>query len=269
LIMVKSTMFIEAQANLPGAVKGSLEKLVEDLKKEGVNIIDHEVSEEESETIEGKEAFSSFVEMSVDMPLRDYIKLCMRVTPSSMEVLDVDKEIDAKEMMFILGDVCRVVGKICQSAGVRIPVPDTQFGDERQEGPEMDEDEFYELLDNGYIQFKFVAQVAGDREIIARDTLRVLNVFGAYVNKIKIEPNGDQSRGFVGLAAIEALVPDLETLFEIVLRFSPVAMTIEHPEVLRLSELEIQNLSINLSSLLTDITNYVTIKKNRLMANDV
>ena len=262
-------MFVEAQANQPGAVKNSLERLVEDLKKEGVNVLDYEISEEERETIEDKEAFSSFVEMDVEMPLRNYIKLCMRVTPSSMEVVDAEKEMDAKDMMYILGDVVKVVGKLCQSVGVRIPVPDTQFGDEKQDGVGMDEDEFYDLLENGFIQFKFVTQVAGDEEIIVRDTIRVLNVFGGYINQIKIEPNGDQSKGFVGLAAIEALIPDLETLFEIVLRFSPVAMTIQHPEAIRLSELEIQNLAINLSSLMTDITNYVTIKNNRLMANDV
>ncbi len=265
---MKATMFIEAQANLPGAVEDSLEKLVNDLKGEGINIIDYEISDEESEIIEGKEAYSSFVEMSVEMPLRDYIKLCMRVTPSSMEVLDVEKEMGANDMMYILGDVCNVVGRICQSSGVRIPIPDTQFGDEKQDGVGLDEDEFYELLDSGYIQFKFATQVAGDQEIITRDILRVLNVYGSYLNKIKLEPNGDQSKGFVGLAAIEALVPDLETLFELVLRFSPVALTIQHPETLRLSELEIQNLSINLSSLLTDITNYIILKKNRLLPKD-
>jgi len=258
-------MFIEAQANQAGAVKDSLTKLVEELSKEGVNIIDHEVSDEESEVIEGQEVFSSFVEMTIKSPLRDFIKLCIRVTPSSIELLDAEKEIDAKDAMVILGDVCKVVGKICQSAGVRIPVPDTQFGDERQDGVGLDEDEFYELLDEGYVQFKFVTQVAGDKEIIERDILRVLNVFGAYVNQINLEENGDQSKGFVGLAAVEVLIPDVEALFEVVLRFSPVAMSIEHPDVLKLKILDVQNVSINLSSLLTDITNYITIKKNRLM----
>lgn len=266
--MVKATMFIEAQANLSGAVRDSLERLVKELVTEGVNILDYEVSEEDSEDIDGKETFSAFVEMLVDLPLRDFIKLCMRVTPSSMEVLSAEDEMESKEGMYILGDVCSVIGKICQSVGVRIPLPDTQFGDENQDEPGLDEDELYELMDEGYIQFKFVTKVAGEKSIIERDILRALNIFGAYANKIKIEENGDQSKGFAGLAAVDSLIPDIETLFEIVLRFSPIAMSIEHPDVIKLSELEIQNISINLSALLTDITNFITIKKNRLMPKD-
>jgi len=263
--MVIATLFIEAQANAPGMAASSLEKLVSDLAAEGVTITAHEVMDEEQETIDEKDTYSTFVEMSVDMELRDYLRLVMRVTPTSMEVLKAPKSVTASEAMRLLGDVCTVLGTCCQKAGVRLPMPDTQFGDERQDGPGITDDEYDDFLDQGYIHYKFVTAVAGNEEVIRRDILRVLNVLGAYVNKIKLQEQGEQGEGFSGLAAVDAMVPDNETLFEIALRFNPVAMSIEEPEEITLSEAVVQDIAINLSSLVSDITNYITMKEQRLM----
>ncbi len=261
--MVKATLFIEAQANIPGAASRSLEDLIVEMKESKVNITGQDVSEEEEDGEETK-TYSSFAEVDVDMPLREFLRLCMRVTPSTLEVTDAEKELTAKEAMYLIGDMCKVIGTCCQSAGVRLPMPKTQFGDETQKEPGIDEDAYDEFIDEGYIHYKFVTKVAGDEELIKRDTLRVLNVLGAYVNTMKLKEEGDQSNGFMGLAAIDILIPDVETLFEIALRFSPIAMTLEHPSVLSISLLDIQNLAINVSSLVTDITNYITIKKHDL-----
>jgi hypothetical protein len=265
--MVKANLFIEAQANTAGMATNALEKLIEDLRSEGVTIRDYEILEEESEVIDDKETFSSFVEMSVDMELRDFLRLSMRITPTSMEVYEAPKKLESKDAMYLMADMCKVIGTMCQRAGVRLPVPQTQFGDERQEGPGITDEEYEEFIDKGYIHFKFVTNVAGDEQIIKRDILRVLNVLGAYVNNIKLKEEGDQSKGFVGLAAVDAVVPDVEVLFELALRFSPVALSVEEPETLPLSEIDVQNLAINLSALVSDITNYITSKNNRLMPN--
>ncbi|RZN47523.1 hypothetical protein EF808_04145 [archaeon] len=259
--MVQATLFIEAQANQPGAAMRSLQKMVDDMQSSGVNIVDYEVSDEEKDEVEDNVAYSSFVEMTLEAPLREFLRLCMRVTPSSMEILEGEQEIPANDALYVMGDVCKIIGGCCESAGVRLPMPETQFGDEKQREPGIDEEELHEFLDEGYIHFKFVTKVAGDEDIVTRDILRVLNVMGTYVNKVKLKEDGDQSDGFSGLAAVEAIVPNIETLFEVVLHFSPLAMSIEYPEVLRFTLVDIQNLAINMSSLVTDITNYVATKR--------
>lgn len=258
--MVKANVFIEAQANTAGMATNSLEKLIADLCAEGVSIPEYEILEEESEVIDGKETFSSFAEIAVDMTLRDFLRLSMRVTPTSMEVYEAPKKLESKDAMYLMGDMCKVIGTMCQRANVRLPIPQTQFGDERQAGPGITDEEFEDFLDRGFIHFKFVTSVAGSVVIIERDILRVLNVLGAYVNNIKLKADGDQSKGFSGLAAVDALIPDVEALFELALRFNPVALSVEEPETLPLSEIAVQDLAINLSSLVTDITNYITTK---------
>ena len=263
--MVKATIFVEAQANRPGVTTQSLEKLIVDLRDSGDFITGDDISDEEMERVEDKDVYTSFAEISVDMPLRDFMKLCIRTTPSSLEIDDAESEISSKEALYLIGDMCNVIGTCCTKMGVRIPLPQTQFGDEVQDGPGMDEEEFEDLIDKGFIHFKFVARAAGEEDIVIRDTIRVINVFGGYVNKIKLEAEGEQPEGkFSGLVAIEALIPSFETLFDLAVRFSPVAMAIEYPEVIKVSLFDLQNLAIMASSLMTDITNYVTIKQNKL-----
>ncbi len=53
---------------------------------------------------------------------------------------------------------------------------------------------------------------------------------------------------------MEALFYDIETLFDAVIKFSPVAMSIIEPDVIHLNMAEIQDIGIDVASIIQQLT---------------
>jgi hypothetical protein len=253
--MIEATFYLESQSNSKEALEISVKKLLEEVKSlKNVKItreMFHEILEEEDEM--GRIFFSSVVEVDIKTDFREYINLCMRLVPSMIEMINSDVKIKGKELLEVFGDVSSTINKLCKKYNLSI----YRVGEEegiKQGEIGIEEEDIEDAISEGGALFKFVVEAKAKNEKFAMEkTKELVNDAGGLINKMvaKKVGEGDAWEGVVGM---DALFFDIETLFDAVIKFSPVAMSIVDPEVLHLNMAELQNIGIDIAGIIQQLT---------------
>lgn len=253
--MIEATFYIESQSNSKEALEISLKKLLDEIKTlNNVKItreLFHEILEDEDEM--GSIFFSSVLEVDIKSPFREYITLCMRLVPSMIDIINGDIKIKSKELLEIFGDVSAIVNKLCKKYNLTLyRVGEAEGLKQGEIGIEQEEIE--EAIDQGGVLFKFVVEArAKDEKAVIEKTKELVNDTGALINKILAKKVGE-GEVWEGVVGMEALFFDIETLFESVINFSPVAMSVIEPEVIHLNMAEVQDIGIDVAGIIHQLT---------------
>lgn len=253
--MIEATFYLESQSNSREALEISLNKLLEEVKSlNNVNVtreMFHEIVEEEDEM--GRIFFSSVLELDIRTNFREYINLCMRLVPSTIEMVEGDVRIGGKELLQIFGDVSSTVDKLCKKYNLSLyRVGDTEGVKQDEIG--LDDEDIEDGIEQGGALFKFVVEAKAKNEKSAKEkTKELVNDAGGMISKMIAKRVGE-GEAWEGVVGMEALFFDIEALFDAVIKFSPVAMSVIEPEVIRLNMSEIQNIGIDVAGIIQQLT---------------
>ena len=253
--MIEATFYLESQSNSKEALEISLKKLLEEVK--GLSNLKitrelfHEILEDEDEM--GRIFFSSVLEVDIKTEFREYITLCMRLVPSTIEIIKGDVKIKGKELLEVFGDVSSTVNKLCKKYNLTL----YRLGEGeglKQDEIGLDEEDIEDAIEQGGVLFKLVVEARAKNEKFAMEkTKELVNDTGALINKMIAKKVGE-GEAWEGVVGMEALFFDIETLFDAVIKFSPVAMSVMEPEVVHLNMAELQNIGIDVAGIIQQLT---------------
>lgn len=253
--MIEATFYLESQSNSKEALEISLKKLLEEIKAlNNVKItreLFHEILEDEDEM--GRIFFSSVLELDIKTEFREYINLCMRLVPSTIEILKGDVKIKGKDLLEVFGDVSATVNKLCKKYNLSLyRIGESEGLKQKKIG--IEEEQIEEAIDRGGALFKFVVEArAKDEKSAMEKTKDLVNDIGALIHKMLAKKVGE-GEAWEGVVGMEALFFDIETLFEAVIKFSPVAMSVIEPEVIHLNMSEVQDIGIDVAGIVQQLT---------------
>ncbi|NPV49740.1 MAG: hypothetical protein HPY60_00885 [Candidatus Methanofastidiosum sp.] len=253
--MIEATFYLESQSNSKEALEISLKKLLEEIKSlKNVKItreLFHEIISDEDEM--GRIFYSSVVEVDIKTEFREYITLCMRLVPSTIEIISGDVKIKSKELLEIFGDVSATINKLCKKYSLSLyRIGETEGLTQKKIG--LEEEQIEEAIDQGGVLFKFVVEArAKDEKSVMEKTKDLVNDTGALINKMLAKKVGE-GEAWEGVVGMEALFFDIETLFEAVIKFSPVAMSVIEPDVIHLNMSEVQDIGIDVAGIIHQLT---------------
>lgn len=252
--MIDCIFFIEAQGNDRGHVEKSLRDLLDEMKK-NTNVVDSTIEDIVEEDIDGNVTFSGVLEAEIRVPFRDFINLCMRLTPTAVEMVDGDVKLAPKELLEVLGDVSALIQKLTDKLRIQMQLTEMK---RTQEEIGLDEEFIEEMLEDGGISVRFVTEVAGtDEEKIKSSVISAINSTNGYVHKM----NSKKMEEGKMLVGSEILFESIEDLFDAATRFIPVAITIEHPEEILITMVEVRDIGLELSKTVTLLTHQQFMKK--------
>ncbi len=239
--MIKSIFYIEAQGNNREIVKKSLENLVEKLKEENKVTVEKEFFDR---IIENEGMFSSVVELTLRFEdLVTYLKTAIKYGPSAIEILEPKKiELSAKDFLLSIGEIIAIARKFFSKYEITFTYPRKQ--EEVSIG--LGEDAIEELLDEGGIRAKIVAELRG---LTKEDFLNVFSEY-AMINKVKIKDE---------LIGIDAVIEEPRDLLELAVRFTPVLIEIVDPEEIELTTLDLQDMGVDLAGIFFEISQKIAL----------
>jgi len=253
--MIEATFYLESQSNSKEALEISLKKLLDEVKSfKNVKItreLFHDILEDEDEM--GRIFFSCVLELDLKTEFREYINLCMRLVPSTIEIIKGDVKIKGKELLEIFGDVSSTVNKLCKKYNLSLyRIGESEGITQKKIG--LEEEQIEDAIDHGGVLFKFVVEArAKDEKSVTEKTKELVNDTGALINKMLAKKVGE-GEAWEGVVGMEALFFDIETLFEAVIKFSPVAMSVIEPEVIHLNMSEVQDIGIDVAGIIHQLT---------------
>jgi len=252
--MIDCIFFIEAQGNDRAYVEKSLTYLLDEMKR-NTNVVDATVEDVVEEDIGGHVTFSGVLEAELRVPFREYINLCMRLAPTAVEMIDGEVKLSPKELLEILGDISSLIQKMCKKLNVSLQLQETN---RLQEEVGVEDEFIEEILEEGGILSKFVMEVVGtDEEKMKSSVILAVNSTGGYINKINSKKMEEGSILF----GSEILFTSVECLFDAAARFQPIAITIEQPEEVEITMVEIRDIGLELSKTVTMLTHSQFMKK--------
>ena len=239
--MIDCTFYVEAQSNSLIAVENSLNELLKDVEK-GAHVVEHHFGDIAEHEHEGTLYYSGILQMRLKADFRMYSLLCMRLTPTSIDVNEGTVTLERKDLLEVFGDISSRISKLSKKLGIAIQ----QTGGRFQETPGLDPDFIDETLNYGGVLMKLVFEGRADSEELLKDAvLESVNASGAYVSKM----NSRKAEGpeWTGLVGAEVLFEDIEDVFLTIVKLIPIAMSIVEPESITLSMRDIQNIGMDLS----------------------
>jgi len=254
--MIEATFYLESQSNSKEALEISLKKLLDEIKSfNNVKItreLFHEIIGDEDEM--GRIFYSSVLEIDIKSPFREYITFCMRLVPSTIEIISGDIKINPKDLLEIFGDVSSTVNKLCKKYNLTLYRVGGDDEGIKQGEIGIEQEDIEEAIDQGGALFKFVVEArAKDEKAAMEKTKELVNDTGALINKMLAKKVGE-GEAWEGVVGMEALFFDIEALFEAVIKFSPVAMSIIEPEIIHLNMAELQNIGIDIAGIIQQLT---------------
>jgi len=253
--MIEATFYLESQSNSKEALEISVKKLLEEVKAlNNVKItreMFHEILQDEDEI--GRIFYSSVVEVDIRTNFREYVTLCMRLVPSTIDIITGDVTIKGKDLLEVFGDVSSTVNKLCKKYNLTL----YRIGEGeglKQDEIGLEEEDIEEAIDQGGALFKFVVEARAKNEKFAMEkTKELVNDTGGLINKMLAKKVGG-GEAWEGVVGMEALFSDIETLFDAVIKFSPIAMSFIEPEVIHLNMAEVQNIGIDIAGIIQQLT---------------
>ena len=239
---MKVRFYIEGLSNNKKALERAVEEIVKSLKNEDTLKVGNIRAEDILENLEDDMLkYSMMVEADLEGPFKEIVKATMKYAPALVEVISPAKiEIDAKNLMKILGEVSLFMGKLMEKFGglaaypplEKLPTP--KIGYSREEVEEF-------IIDEKEILYRFVIEAYGkDKDTVEETMLKAFNYEGCKINKIitKVQEEGEGK--IYALVAAE-LISSFEVLFQLTAKYAPVAISIMEPEIIDISATELQN----------------------------
>ncbi|NOZ83091.1 MAG: hypothetical protein GXN98_04690 [Euryarchaeota archaeon] len=242
--MIVAELMIEAQSNSAAVARDELRKLVQRLRAErGVRLRREDFAEPELQ--EG--LYSCIVELEVEFEsLKEYLMCSLRYAPSAVYLRAPEgMKVSAKELLEALGLVIKNLRALYTTCNLRFN-PSQEY--EPQVG--LEDYEIDELLEEGAIHAKIVAEVAGRSGEEALKALVGDIAEEAAVSRAKWEPS-PEGRGRY-LVGVDAYVNDACSLLSICIRYVPLMVQILEPEVIKISMGELQDMGVELAGLALD-----------------
>ncbi|MBU7047712.1 MAG: hypothetical protein HXS54_14855 [Theionarchaea archaeon] len=239
--MIDCTFYVEAQSNSKVAVETSLQDLLNEVEQ-GVSIKESRFEEITEHQMEGTTYYSGVLQLRLDTEFRQYVTLCMRLTPTAIDVNEGTVTLETKDLLEVFGDISSRISKLSKKLGIAIQQTGTRF----QKTLELDPDFIDETLNYGGVLMKMVFEGRADSEEQLKEAvITSVNASGAYITKM----NSEKTEGpqWTGLIGTEILFEDIEDVFLAVVKMIPVAMSVVEPETFTLSMREIQNIGMDLS----------------------
>jgi len=239
--MIDCTFYVEAQSNSNIAVETSLQELLKEVEQD-TDVIESHFEEILEHEHEGRVYYSGVLRLRVKTDFRSYITLCMRLTPTAIDLNEGTETLERKDLLEVFGDISSRVRKLSQKLGIAIQ----QTGGRIQEELGLDPDFVDETLNYGGVLMKMVFEGRADsEEQLKNAVMESVNASGGYVNKM----NSKRTEGpqWTGLVGVELLFEDIEDVFLAVVKLIPVAMSMVEPETITLSMREIQNIGMDIS----------------------
>lgn len=239
--MIDCTFYVEAQSNSRPAVEDSLQNLLAEVEK-GIDVVESRFEEITENEFQGTLYYSGVLQLRVTVDFRTYAAMCMRLTPTAIDLNKGSVTLERKDVLEVFGDISSRITKLSKKLGVAIQ----QTGKRFQETPGLDPDFIDETLNYGGVLMKMVFEGRAESEERLREAfMEAMNASGAYINKV----NSQRTEGpdWTGVVGAELLFEDIEDVFLAVVKLIPVAMSIVEPESVTLSMREIQNIGMDLS----------------------
>ncbi len=239
--MIDCTFYVEAQSNSKVAVETSLQDLLNEVEQ-GVTVKESRFEEITEHQMEGTTYYSGVLQLRLDTEFRQYVTLCMRLTPTAIDVNEGTVTLETKDLLEVFGDISSRISKLSKKLGIAIQQTGTRF----QKTLELDPDFIDETLNYGGVLMKMVFEGRADSEEQLKEAvITSVNASGAYITKM----NSEKTEGphWTGLIGTEILFEDIEDVFLAVVKMIPVAMSVVEPETFALSMREIQNIGMDLS----------------------
>jgi hypothetical protein len=239
--MIDCTFYVEAQSNSKSAVETSLKNLLREVEEQ-TDVVEYQFEEVLEHEVESKAYFSGVLQIRVKTDFRTYADLCMRLTPTAVDLNEGTEILERRDLLHVFGDISSRVTKLSKKLGLAIQ----QKGKKFQDAPGLDPDFIEETLNYGGVLMKMVFEGRSSSEDELKEAvMESVNSSGAYVNKM----NSKRTEGpdWTGLVGVELLFEDIEDVFLAVVKLVPVAMSVVEPESFTLSLREIQNIGMDLS----------------------
>ncbi len=246
---IEVIFYIEALSNEKKLLERAIEATVESLKGEkSIEVKDIFVGEILEEDDEELLKYSGVIEARIAGAFREIALAALRYSPAIVEVLKPGKiEITSQELMNIMGDVAVFMAHLMAKFGGLAVYPKLEEMPEPKIGYSRDEIESM-IVEDRQILYRFVAEIYDKDEESARINMaKALAYEGCKINKLTIQRAPDAEKKL--LLAAEVL-SDFETLFQLMVKYVPVALSIMEPEIIDVTAGEIQNV-------LTDISGFV------------
>ena len=260
---IEAIFYIEGLSNDKKALESAVENIVRELKGETlVEVL--EINPEDIMEGEGVLKYSSVIEAKVRGTFEGVVSAVLKYGPAIVEVLAPGKiELDSKSLMKILGDVSLVMGKLMNKFGSLAAYPDLSEIPEPRIGYSREEIESL-ILDDRYIRYRLVIEVSGKDKASVEETMKkALSLEGCLINLMALE-GSEEDGEFKGLLAVE-LLSNFETLFQLVGKYAPVAISILEPEIIDVTAGELQNTLTDLGGFVNELTSRPV--KKALMSN--
>lgn len=222
-------------------VESSLRELLTDVENHAT-VIKSKFEEITEHEVEGTRYYSGILQIRLKTDFRTYINLCMRLTPTAIDVSGSSLSLEPRELLPVFGDISSHIRKLSQKLGIAIQHAGSKF----QEAPGLDPDLIDETINYGGVLMKMVFEGRSDTEERLKETvMEAVNSAGAYINKM----NSRRTEGpdWTGVVGVEVLFEDIEDVFLAVVRLIPVAMSIVEPDTISLSLRDIQNIGMDVS----------------------
>jgi len=245
---IEAIFYIEGLSSDRKALESAIGEVVQALKKErAVEVIDVNVGDI-LEADEEPLKYSAIVEARVRGDLKGIVNATMRYAPAIVEVVRPGRmELLSKELMDVLGDVEVFMAHLMSTFGGLAVYPKLDELPEPRVGYSREEIE-NAILGDRMILYRFVAEVYDeDLDSARKNMAKALSYEGCLINKLVVEKAPEGENKF--LLAAEVL-SDFETMFQLVAKYVPVALSILEPEVIDVTAGELQNA-------LTDLAGFV------------
>ena len=253
-LMIEVIVYEELRGNKKDVVKEEFEKAINELK-EKYNAKLLSVEEEEEGNLYTKVGeleikFKSFL---------DYIDFCLK-HGADVEVISPPKlKMDSKEFGGAIARIIQFFSNFCKKYNVGFNAfvreeKDIDI-DKYREGI-YDEDEIYDLQEEGYLRVKAVFEVEGkSEEVVIKNIILSLDD-SIHINKIITKVLDDKAEGFHGLVAVDMFCKPFEVV-EIIYKFLPVAVSIEGDREVELDISELQDIGNELSGAVFELSHAV------------
>jgi len=243
--------YIEGLGNDRKALERAIEQVVNELRKENIVNVKRVDAEDIIETNE-KELlkYSAMIEAELKGSLDGIVKATLKYSPVVVEVLKPGRlEVNAKELMKILGDVALFMGKLMDQFGGLAAYPPLDQLPKPRIGYTEDEIEEF-IVDERNIRYQFVIETYGkDKGTIEETIMKAFYLEGCKINKFIVQVQEEREDKVYALVAAE-LLSSFETLMQLTAKYAPVAISILEPEIIDVSASELQNV-------LTDLAGFV------------
>lgn len=253
--MIKGLFFVEAQGNNKAVVEDSLKKLVEKMKTEGFA----EVKEASfDKTTEEGDNFSKTAEVEASFKdLKDFMVFVIAYGPSAMEIWEPENLVmSSEEFIKTLGDILVLTKNIYAKHGVFF-----KYVKPRGYKPKigLTEDEIDSMLDQGSIRIKMVieSEETDRRKAIAAFISTIDE--DLFVNKVKTKKLSEKEGGN-RLIAIEAFLYEPKDLVAAMVQHTPVLLEIVEPDEIKLNQLYIQDIGVELARIFFDLAHRLAFK---------